>query len=47
MSLADFMFIIAILLWALFYMCIGAAIMYKVGPNRIARWLRLPPDDYE
>lgn len=27
-------------------MCVAAGLLEAIGPNRIARLLRLPPDDY-
>jgi NADH:ubiquinone oxidoreductase subunit 3 (subunit A) len=46
MTVKDYLDIVSILAFAVLFMCLGTFIMDIIGPNRIARWLRLPPYDY-
>lgn len=45
MTLAAFLEILTYLDFAFVFMILGAAVFQLIGAKRIARWLRLPPDD--
>ena len=43
MTVEDYIDVLEIFVFAMFFMSIGAGIVELVGVDRLLRWLRLPP----